>query len=95
MNKREDVTVATLGMMVFHDKIYEGKEPMKVVGIRETELELEGDYSGGTHNVKQKDWMPLSGTFRLRKCCAEKLKPEGCQLHNLHCGYPDCEPYVN
>ena len=25
-----------------------------------------------------------------RKACEEQLKPEGCQLHNLHCGYPDC-----
>lgn len=22
--------------------------------------------------------------------CPEKLKPGGCQLHNLHCGYPRC-----
>jgi len=22
--------------------------------------------------------------------CPEKLKPGGCQLHNLHCGWPDC-----
>jgi hypothetical protein len=24
------------------------------------------------------------------KKCIEKEKPGGCQLHNLHCGYPDC-----
>lgn len=23
--------------------------------------------------------------------CKEKAKPGGCQLHNLHCGYPDCD----
>jgi hypothetical protein len=23
--------------------------------------------------------------------CAEKRKPGGCQLHNLHCGYPACD----
>jgi len=23
--------------------------------------------------------------------CAEKAKPGGCQLHNLHCGYPACD----
>ncbi len=23
--------------------------------------------------------------------CPEKLKPGGCQLHNLHCGYPKCD----
>ncbi len=22
--------------------------------------------------------------------CAEKLKPGGCQLHDLHCGWPSC-----
>lgn len=22
--------------------------------------------------------------------CPEKLKPGGCQLHNLQCGYPAC-----
>jgi hypothetical protein len=25
-----------------------------------------------------------------RDHCPEKLKPGGCQLHNLHCGYPKC-----
>jgi len=23
--------------------------------------------------------------------CKEKAKPGGCQLHNLHCGYPACD----
>ena len=23
--------------------------------------------------------------------CKEKAHPKGCQLHNLHCGYPDCD----
>jgi hypothetical protein len=23
--------------------------------------------------------------------CEENLKPGGCQLHNLHCGYPACD----
>ena len=25
-----------------------------------------------------------------KKVCEEQSKPNGCQLHNLHCGYPDC-----
>jgi hypothetical protein len=25
-----------------------------------------------------------------KKVCDEQSKPQGCQLHNLHCGYPDC-----
>ena len=36
---------------------------MEVVGIRKNEVELEGDYSGGTHNVCQKDWQPLEGVL--------------------------------
>ena len=23
--------------------------------------------------------------------CRENNKPGGCQLHNLHCGYPECD----
>jgi len=23
--------------------------------------------------------------------CKQKAQPGGCQLHNLHCGYPDCD----
>lgn len=23
--------------------------------------------------------------------CPERNKPGGCQLHNLHCGYPKCD----
>jgi len=38
---------------------YNHGEVFTVVGIREHELELEGDWSGGTHNVSQKDWVPI------------------------------------
>lgn len=50
-----------LGQIVYHKEVYNGKEPLKVVGIREKEVELEGDYSGGTHAVCQKDWLSLEG----------------------------------
>lgn len=43
-----------LGDYVITD--YYENEKFKVVGIRETELELLGDWSGGTHNVMQKSW---------------------------------------
>lgn len=95
MKKKEPVTTAELGMIVYHESIYDGKEQMKVVGIRTTEVELEGDYSGGTNNVIQKDWMPTKGLFRYRKVCEEVEKNGSCQLHNVHCSYPSCEPYVN
>ena len=95
MTKRVSVTSPVMDMRVFHEEIYKGKEPMKVVGIRKTEVELEGDYSGGTHAVSQKSWMPIKGLFEVRKVCPEHAKPNGCQLHNLHCSYPDCEKVVD
>lgn len=94
MKKRVDVLTPELGMKVYHDKIYHGKEQMEVVGIRKTEVELEGDYSGGTHNVCQKDWLPINGLFRLRKVCEHHEKGETCPLPNVHCTYPKCEPYL-
>jgi len=52
-----------LNQEVYHKEIYNGNEKMKIVGIKENELLLEGDYSGGTHDVIQKDWMPIKGVF--------------------------------
>lgn len=70
---------------VYCDSIYGGREPMKVVGIRERLIELEGDYSGGTHNTYQKDWFNTENCFVVRKICPEQLKPNGCQTHNVNC----------
>jgi hypothetical protein len=38
---------------------YYHREEFEVVGIRETELELQGDWSGGTQWVSGKDWYPI------------------------------------
>jgi hypothetical protein len=40
-------------------EMYEHREMFEVVGIREKELELKGDWSGGTHNVSQSGWYPV------------------------------------
>jgi hypothetical protein len=37
---------------------YDHGEVFEVVGIRKDELELRGDWSGGTHNVDQTGWYP-------------------------------------
>lgn len=94
MTKKETVTTPQLGMKVFHEELYNGKELMEIVGIRKDQVELQGDYSGGTHNVVQKDWIPVKGLFRLKKVCEQIEKYGTCQLPNVHCGYPDCEPYL-
>ena len=69
MTKKEYLShsLVSLGMKVYHDKIYNGVEEMEVVGLRKNSIELQGDYSGGTHNVVQSDWHPIDGAFRLRK----------------------------
>lgn len=63
MNPLQNRKQLEFDMTVYHTQIYKGTEPMKVVGIRKDSVELEGDYSGGTHNVNQKQWMPLNGVL--------------------------------
>jgi hypothetical protein len=46
-----------LGDCVTTEYYYHG-ERFRVVGIRENELELRGDWSGGTHSVDQTGWYP-------------------------------------
>ena len=94
MTKKEYLTKPELGMKVFHDDLYHGNQLMTIVGVRENSVELEGDYSGGTHAVKQRDWQSIKGTFRLRRVCEQYEKFGICTLPNVHCSYPGCEPYV-
>ena len=54
-----------LGQTVYHRSVYEHKEPLKIVGILEDKLFLEGDFSGGIHNVIQRDWLPIKGVSRI------------------------------
>lgn len=70
---------------VYVDAIYDGHEPLKIVGIRKDEIELEGDYSGGTHGLKQKEWFKISKCFIVREICNEELATNGCQVPNVHC----------
>lgn len=54
-----------IGQTVYHRHVYEHKEPLKIIGILDDKLLLEGDFSGGTHNVYQRDWLPIKGTSRI------------------------------
>lgn len=88
MKKYEKQTVAGISIgtyPVYCNDIYHGREPMKVVGIRQNEIELEGDYSGGTHNVTQSSWFPIKECFVIVKNCDQMMKPGGCQIHNVNC----------
>lgn len=55
-----------LNETVYHKDIYDYKEPLTVKGIKEKELLLEGDFSGGTHNVSQQDWLSVENTSRIK-----------------------------
>lgn len=70
---------------VYITDVYNGREPFKVVGIREDEVELEGDFSGGTHSVCQKDWFKDDKVFVVKEICPEISKPNGCHVHNVYC----------
>ena len=70
---------------IYRDAVYNGKEPLKIVGIRENEIELEGDYSGGTHAVKQKEWTNIDDCYAIKTVCKEQLKENWCQVHNIYC----------
>ena len=85
-----------LNETVYHKDVYDYKEPLTVKGIKEKELLLEGDYSGGTHNVSQSDWLSVESTSRIKnygykkeckdyaKNILELLQPiEGTTLHKL------------
>lgn len=65
-----------LGNYVYHKDVYDYRESLKIVGIREKELELEGDYSGGTHNTIEKSWLSIEGVsfvydYGYKKECRE------------------------
>lgn len=51
--------------MVVNPEVYYGNEKFKVVGIRKDEIELEGDWSGGTNAVCEKCWMKIEGWIKI------------------------------
>ena len=69
---------------VYIEDLYEGREPFKIVGIRENQVELEGDYSA-MNNTIGKQWFDDDKVFVVTTVCDEQLKPNGCQIHNVNC----------
>ena len=52
------------------------RAPFEVVGIRKDKIEIEGDFSGGTHNVTQRDWVPVGEIelFNPKQASEAKVK---------------------
>lgn len=73
-----------IGDIVYHRSVYQHKEPLKVVGIKQDKLLLEGDYSGSTNNVSQRDWLPLKGTSRIyNHAFKEKVRKDAIAIEIL------------
>lgn len=73
-----------LGEIVYHRSVYQHREPLKVLGITEDSLLLEGDFSGGTHNVLQRDWLPIKGTSRVyNHAYKEKVRKDAITIETL------------
>ena len=74
-----------LGMYpVYVNSVYGGREPLKIVGIREGQVELQGDYSGiGADSSAE--WFNDKEAFVLREVCEKTLETNGCQVPNVHC----------
>jgi hypothetical protein len=56
--KAEDLRI---GQVVYHRQVYHHNEALKITGLTETHVELEGDYSGGIHNITERSWLPING----------------------------------
>lgn len=73
-----------IGDTVYHRQVYEHKEALKVVGMTESQVLLEGDYSGGTHNVCQRSWLPLKGASRIyNHAYKEKVRQQAIDIATL------------
>lgn len=51
-----------IGMIVYHRDVYNYREALEVVSLKQNEMEVEGDFSGGTHAIRQRSWLPIDGT---------------------------------
>jgi hypothetical protein len=69
---------------VYVEGLYHGHEPFKIVGIRQAQVELEGDYSA-MNNTIGTEWFDNDKVFVVQGVCEEQLKQNGCQVHNLFC----------
>lgn len=62
----ENSNIIELGDIVIYPDAYPTEE-FEVVGIRKTQVELEGDWSGGTHHVKSKCWIDINSVKLVKK----------------------------
>lgn len=72
-----------INTFVYHQDIYDGKQEMKIVGLRENQVELEGDFSGGTHNTVGKAWFPIDGLVFEAKETSEITKDDVTEAKTL------------
>lgn len=79
-----NVNQLRLGQTVYHRLVYQHKEPLKVLGFTENMIFVEGDFSGGTNNVVQRDWLPLKGTsYVYNHAFKEKVRKDAVAIETL------------
>jgi hypothetical protein len=73
-----------IGQTVYHRDVYEHGEALKIVGLTETHIWLEGDFSGGTHKIIERVWLPIKGTSRVYKhAYKEKVRKDAITIETL------------
>jgi hypothetical protein len=69
---------------VYVEGLYNGQEPFKIVGVRQYQVEIQGDFSAMNNTIGTM-WIDNKYTFVVKEVCEEQLKPSGCQIHNINC----------
>ena len=60
------------GQIVYHKDVYNYKEPLTVRGVIGLKVLLEGDFSGGTHDIIKKTGYRLMESLELKTIATSK-----------------------
>lgn len=94
MEKKIYETGPYFGMECYHDAL-SPETKVKINGMRESHVELISLETGKQLEFLLGDtWFPKSHIYRKRKECENKRATGNCNLPNVHCRWPDCEPFV-
>lgn len=78
-----------LGEIIYHRDVYDYKESLKICGILEDKLLLEGDYSGVGYII-ERDWLPIEGASRIYNFSyKEKIRKEALLIKDLNKSFRD------
>ena len=74
-----------MGMQpVYVKSVGGGKKALKIVGLREDYVQLEG-VDSLMSTLRGAKWFKDGNVFVVTGVCDQQLKPGGCQVHNVNC----------